>query len=280
MSERLRQRWSDCQFVLRGHQRILVAFSAGCDSTFLAAAARRCLGRGRVLAVTAVSASLAAADKTSALRLAVSLDLDHLFVETREFDNPLYTSNPTNRCFYCKDELFSRLSAIAASRRMVVADGFTVSDRSDFRPGLQAAQRWNVAHPLDAAGLDKLDIRALSRWMKLPTWNKPASPCLSSRIPYGTPVVAPVLRQIERAETFLRDSGFAVVRVRHFGRQARIEVPLPDLPRLLESAQWQRTIRYFKTIGYEETQADPRGFRSGRLNGAELLSDAHAYGEN
>jgi len=279
MSRALRERWLSLERSLRSHQRVLVAFSGGCDSTFLMAAARRTLGRENVLAVTAVSASLPSRDKNSAARLAARLDIPYLFVATGEMANPSYVSNPVNRCFFCKDELFGKLAPLAESRRMVLADGFNLSDRADYRPGFQAAQKWNVAHPLEEAGLEKRDIRVLSRWMGLPTWNKPAGPCLSSRIPYGTPVSEEILRRVEAAESALQEEGFPVVRVRHYGDEARVEVPLRDLDRLREVLGEGRVASRLNALGYRTLLADPRGFKSGRLN-ESILPDAHAYEKN
>src|SRR5262249_51058129 len=158
-----------------------------------------------------------------------------------------------------------RLSPIAKENEMMIVDGFNTSDRADYRPGYQASQKWNVAHPLDEAGLTKREIRVLSRWLQLPTWNKPASPCLSSRIPYGTAVTEKVLKQIELAEEAVRAEGFSVVRVRHYGPEARVEVPLKELPRLIRPELWQRVQSHIKACGYDVVMADPRGFESGRL---------------
>ena len=266
MSRTRHDQWRTLQAQLKGHSRLLIAFSAGCDSTFLAAAARRTLGKETVLAITAVSASLPARERIAAARLAAHLDVPHQFLETRELDNPDYAANPSNRCFFCKSELYSRLAPMAEIRRMILADGFNVSDRSDFRPGVHAAQQWRVEHPLDDAGLRKQDIRALSRWLRLPTWSKPASPCLSSRIPYGTPVSPAALRQIERAEEILRTEGFPIVRVRHYKAMARIEVPLDALSRLKDPARWPRIVESLQTAGYARVEADLRGYQSGRLN--------------
>jgi uncharacterized protein len=262
----LRARHENLLVFLRREKKILVAYSGGCDSSFLLAAARRELGKEAVLAITAVSPSLAEREKTLAEDLARRLDVHHYFLETREMDNPSYVANPSNRCFYCKDELFGKLEPIAKEHRMTLVDGFNASDRSDIRPGLQAAHARSVQHPLDEADLTKRDIRVLSRWMGLLTWNKPASPCLSSRIPYGTPVTEKILKQIEKAELVVRSEGFSVVRVRHYGAQARIEVPEAELPRLKMSDCWKRVECGVKAIGYEEVIADPRGFLSGRLN--------------
>ena len=246
--------------------RVLVAFSGGCDSTFLLAAARRVLGHKNVLAVTAVSASLPTREKENTVRLIQQLDVSHQFLNTKEMSNPNYVSNPSNRCFFCKNELFSQLAPLAKTKRMVLVDGFNVSDRADVRPGVQAAKAWAVLHPLDQAELTKQNIRVLSRWWKLPTWNKPASPCLSSRLPYGTPVTLHALSQIEQAESFLQAEGFSIVRVRYYGQEARIEVPLSDLPRLQIADRWQRVENQLHNIGFSIVTVDSRGFKSGRLN--------------
>ena len=213
MSVPLHLKWNALGENLRSRRRVLIAFSGGCDSSFLLAAAVRTLGRDHVLGVTAVSPSLPSQERDFTRQLAERWNARYLALETDELTNPSYASNPSNRCFFCKDELFEKLTPVAQSRGMVVADGFNASDRADFRPGYQASQKWGVAHPLDEVGLTKRDIRTLSRWLRLPTWNKPASPCLSSRIPYGTAVTEKILRQIEQAEAVVRSEGFRVVRV-------------------------------------------------------------------
>jgi uncharacterized protein len=262
----LRRRYKNLLNGLREHQRVLVAFSGGCDSALLLAVARRELGKTAVLAVTAVSPSLAEQERNSSERLAQFLDVDHHFLKTDEMNNPSYISNPSNRCFFCKDELFEKLVPLAKQHRMTLVDGFNASDRSDIRPGLAAAIARGVRHPLDEANLTKKDIRVLSRWMGLPTWNKAASPCLSSRIPYGTRVTEKILKQIEMAEEAIRSEGFKVVRVRHYGAEARIEVPLRELPKLKAADRWPRIVQNVKACGYDFVIADPRGFESGRLN--------------
>jgi len=266
MSRKIHLRYEQLQNALRRQKRVLVAFSGGCDSAFLLAAARRELGKEAVLAVTAVSASLAAREKKSAEHVVRLLDVQHLFLQTDELTNPSYSANPSNRCFFCKDELFGKLAPIALEKDMVLIDGYNASDRADVRPGLQAARAWKVSHPLDAADLDKRSIRVLSRWMGLPTWNKPASPCLSSRIPYGRAVTEKILRQIEQAEDAVRAEGFKIVRVRHYGDEARVEVPLKDLARLMGENCWPSLVRRVAACGYARVIADPRGFESGRLN--------------
>jgi uncharacterized protein len=256
------------QKILRGQEKWLIAFSGGSDSTFLLAAAKEASGREHVLAVTAVSASLPAREREQTEALAAQIDVPHIFLSTHELENPSYASNPSNRCFFCKNELFGRLAPLAQERGMRLADGFNASDRSDYRPGFEAAQTWNVAHPLDEAHLTKHDIRVLSRWKKLSTWNKPASPCLSSRLPYGTPVTLETLSRVERAEAWLHAEAFRIVRVRHYGDRARIEVPLQEIDRLRNINFWNRLRRAFHAIGYSHIEIEERGFRSGRLNEA------------
>jgi uncharacterized protein len=266
MSGALREKWNTLTDGLRHRGRVLVAFSGGCDSSFLLAAAVTALGRENVLAVTAISASLPSHEKDFTRDLATRLDAPYAAIQTEELANPSYASNPSNRCYFCKNELFEKLAPIAKENKMPIADGFNVTDRADYRPGYQASQKWHVAHPLDEANLTKRDIRILSRWMGLPTWNKPASPCLSSRIPYGTAVTEKILRQIENAEEAVRSEGFRVVRVRHYGDEARVEVPLKDFSRLEAPERWPRIVKNIQACGYGSVLADPRGFESGRLN--------------
>jgi pyridinium-3,5-biscarboxylic acid mononucleotide sulfurtransferase len=261
-----RYKWEQLLHLLRGHGRILVAFSGGADSTLVLAAAREALGPSNVLAVTAVSPSLPAKEKNFTQELARQLGVSYHMLFTEELKNPSYASNPSNRCFFCKDELYFKLSPLALQKNMSIADGFNISDRKEDRPGVQAARKWNITHPLEEAGLEKRDIRVLSRWKRLPTWNKPASPCLSSRIPFGQWVTDHKLRQIEGAEEVVHAEGFRVVRVRHYEDEARVEVPLAELPKLLEPERWERITGGIKRYGFVHVNADSRGFESGRLN--------------
>lgn len=267
MAPGLHKRWEHLTRVLEGYRRVLIAFSGGVDSVFLAAAALRILGSKNVLAVTSVSASLAQRELREVRDFSKLMGLPLREVLTQEFLNPNYTSNPSNRCFYCKTELFSILAPMAHGSGMVLVDGSNASDRKEYRPGRQAAGEWSVRHPLDEADLSKRDIRVLSRWLRLPTWKKPASPCLSSRIPYGTQVTPSILRRVEQAEDIVKSEGFRIVRVRHYGVEARIEVEHCEVPRLSEESRWVRIERLLREVGYQRVSYEPEGFQSGRLNG-------------
>jgi len=247
----------------------VIAYSGGVDSAVVAAVAQRELGAG-ALAVTGVSPSLARGELEAAQSLAARIGIRHETIATREFDNPAYRANPRNRCFYCKEELYGRLLAIARERgHAFVADGFNADDGTsplDVRPGRAAALEFGVRSPLADAGMTKDDVRALAREFELPVWDKPATPCLSSRVPHGTAIETADLRRIDLAEQYLRASGFAVVRVRHFGDTARVEVPIPDIERL--QASWPQVERALCDAGYRGAEIDPRGYRTGSLNEA------------
>ncbi len=252
---------------LRAMRRVVVAYSGGVDSATLLAVAREELGAD-VLAVTGRSASVAEGEVEAAAALAAQIGAPHEIIETQEFDNPRYRSNERDRCFYCKDELFSRLTAIARERAYEhVVDGFNADDgRSplDHRPGHQAGLRLGVRSPLAEASLGKEEIRAIALRLGLVVWNKPATPCLSSRVPYGTAIDEADLRKIDLAERYMRAIGYGVVRVRHFGATARIEVPLERIVEL--RAAHDRVERALRSVGYARVDIDPRGYRTGSLN--------------
>ncbi len=252
--------------ILRGCERLLVAFSGGVDSSFLLRVAAEELP-GQVVALTISSPTVPAEDHTLAVELARMWDVEHVVVEADELDIPNYAANPVNRCYFCKHHLYEICAKEAGKRGIrVIADGVNRDDLGDYRPGLQAAQESGIRHPLVEAELGKAEIRDLSRWLGLVTWNKPASPCLSSRFPYGTPITHEALTRVARAERLLRQAGFSDCRVRYHGEIARIEVPVPELPRLLEPSFRQEIVSEFKELGFRFVTVDLQGLRSGSLN--------------
>ena len=257
--------------ILAGYQSVLIAFSGGVDSAYLAVAASTALG-DRALAVTADSASYPDSHRRLALSIASDFGFAHEVIHTSELERPEYRANPANRCYYCKDELYGRLTALANERGLaVVVDGNNADDRGDYRPGRQAAREYGVKSPLDEAGLTKDDIRELARAAGLESWNEPASACLSSRIPYGTEVSDEKLRQIEQAETVLRDLGFRVFRVRHHDSVARLEIARSEMARALDPEVNARLVAALKELGYQYVSLDLQGYRLGSLNEALRL---------
>lgn len=254
---------------LRQYGRLLVAYSGGVDSAFLLRAALDALGPARVLAVLADSESLPRREKEEAERLAASLGAPFRCLRTQELQDPRYASNPPNRCYFCKSELYGKLREIAASEGFdAIADGTNLDDRGDFRPGRQAAREGGVVSPLEAAGLRKQDIREISRALGLPTWDKPALPCLASRVPYGDAVDAAKLAQIEKAEETLRNSGIRGGRVRHHGEIARVELPT-EAWSLAAQAEWRRElVEGLRQAGFRYVTLDLESYRRGRLNEA------------
>src|SRR3954464_6008551 len=244
---------------------VVVAYSGGVDSAYLAYIANRTLG-DRAVAVTADSPSYPERHRALAIRIAREFGLRHEIIKTSELDNPEYRANPSNRCYFCKQELYTHLSRLAAERHAIVVDGNNADDRGDYRPGRQAAREFGVRSPLDEVNLTKDEIRELSRRAGLPTWDEPASACLSSRIPYHSEVTDEKLRTIERAEQALRTLGFRVFRVRHHDEVARLEIGRDELPRALEPEVRDRLVAELKAIGYAHVTVDLQGYRMGSLN--------------
>lgn len=260
----MRERLSELERLIGEMQSGIVAFSAGVDSTFVAAVAADALG-SRALAVTGVSPSIPKSEVDEAGRLASQIGIRHVLLPTSEMDRPGYVENSPQRCYHCKTELYSLLEDMATREGYAfVLDGCNVDDLGDHRPGRIAAAEHRVRSPLIEAGLTKADIRALSRERGLPTWDKPAMACLSSRIPYGTPVTVEALDQLGAAEAFLRGLGLRQLRVRHHNEVARIEVEPDAMPALVEHRD--RIVRRLKNLGYKYVTLDLAGFRSGSMN--------------
>jgi pyridinium-3,5-biscarboxylic acid mononucleotide sulfurtransferase len=261
--------------LLATFESVIVAFSGGVDSAYLAWAATQVLGRERALCITADSPSYPDHHRQLARSLARDFSLRHEMIQTAELERSDYRANPVNRCYYCKHELYTTLTSIAAERGMsTIIDGANADDRGDYRPGRQAAREFGVRSPLDEMDLTKAAIRELSRRAGLPTWDEPASACLSSRIPYHSEVTGEKLRMIERAERAVRELGFRVCRVRHHDDLARVEIGADELPRALEPDLAAGIVAAIQALGYRQVTIDPRGYRMGSLNEGVVLRPA------
>jgi pyridinium-3,5-biscarboxylic acid mononucleotide sulfurtransferase len=245
---------------------VMVAFSGGVDSTFVLRVAHEAIG-DRVLALTTTSPTMPDDDRLNAIAIAQALNVRHLMVESNELEIPGYARNPVNRCYLCKHNLFTVCAAKAAELGIeTIVDGLNLDDLRDYRPGIKAASEMQVRHPLVEAELTKTEIRELSRLLGLRTWDRAASPCLSSRFPYGTQITLDGLRRVERGEQALRALGFSVARVRYHGDVARIEVEVSEIERMLDATIRDAVDRQLREIGFRFVAVDLRGFRSGSLN--------------
>src|SRR5688572_9933143 len=267
--------------ILESYGSICIGYSGGVDSVFLAVTALDVLGSSNVLAVTGKSASYPDVQWQVARDVAREFGIPHLEIDTDELSDANYLANPTNRCYFCKSELWSKLEPVARARGLqVLADGSNADDAHDYRPGAQAAHERSVRSPLQEAGLTKAEIRELSRARGLPTWDQPSAPCLSSRLPYGLAVTPERLRQVEAAEQVLRDLGVREFRVRHHGTQARLEVAPAEMTSVVASAR--HVDAQLRALGFAQVLLDVEGYRRGALNeGLKLtqLKDARATSE-
>lgn len=256
--------------------RVIVAFSGGVDSTFVLKVAHDVIG-DRVLALTTTSPTMPQQDRLSALEMAQQIGARHIVIESNELEIPGYAKNPLNRCYLCKHNLFEVCEAQADDLGIdTIVDGLNLDDLHDYRPGIKAAAEKRVRHPLVEAELTKADVRALSRSLGLPTWDRPASPCLSSRFPYGTTITPEGLRKVEEAEQVLHAMGFQVARVRYHGDVARLEVESHAIARLLDPEMRTRVDTELKRIGFRFVTVDLKGFRSGSLNEGIVAREARS----
>ncbi len=263
---RLREKEDRLMALLKEMGSVIIAYSGGTDSAYLAWAARQALGE-KALAITADSASIPESHKRAAEDFVRQFGIRHEYIETHEFENPDYVKNDPNRCFHCKDELFTRLDEVARERGGArIVYGVNVDDLGDYRPGQNAARQHRVNAPLVDAGLTKAEIRELSRQAGLPTWDRPASACLSSRIPYGTPVTIKNVKTVEAGEEEIRALGFRQFRVRFHGELVRLEIAPEELPRALDAEMARRFTAIFKKLGFKYVTLDLEGYRQGAMN--------------
>lgn len=266
----LQQKYERLRAIFAAMGSVLIGFSGGVDSTLIAKAAYDTLG-DRALAVTGISPSLMIEEANECPKIAAHIGIPYLEIRTDEMDDPNYIANPVNRCYFCKSELWDKLTPIARERGYAaIVDGSNVDDLGDFRPGMEAGKERDVRSPLQEAGLTKADIRAVSSALGLPTWNKPSHPCLSSRIPHGTFITIEKLDQVGQAEAYLRVLGFRGFRVRHHGEIARLELQRADFPKVLE--QRDDIVDALKEIGFKFVTLDLAGFKSGSLNSVRATS--------
>jgi uncharacterized protein len=274
VSPRLADQLNQLTTIFAQMDRALIAYSGGVDSTLVAKIAQDVLG-DRALAVTANSPSLLPDDLEDAQVQATMMGIRHEIVATHEMDNPNYTTNPVNRCYFCKSELHDTLKPLALQRGYpYVVDGINADDLRDYRPGIQAAKERGVRSPLAEVGLSKLDVRALSRHLGLPWWDKPAQPCLSSRFPYGEEITVEKLHRVGRAERYLRDRGYQNLRVRSEGDTARIELPAEAIKEFVLTTDLNQLVQEFQRYGFLFVTLDLEGYRSGKLNQVLHPSDS------
>lgn len=266
LSHSLNTKEQSLRRLMREMKRVLVAYSGGVDSAYLARIAAQELG-ANALCVLGVSPSVAEDERKAAEKIASDFNFNFEIIETNELADPNYQANPTNRCYFCKTELYGKLSAIATERKIdFIVDGANTDDRQDYRPGRIAAGEKNVRSPLIEADLNKQEIRQLSKLQNLPTWDKPASPCLASRIAYGIPVSIERLGKVERGEKILKNLGFREFRVRFHGELVRLEIAPEELEQGLPKSMMNRLAKEFRSLGFRYVTLDLQGYRSGAMN--------------
>jgi pyridinium-3,5-biscarboxylic acid mononucleotide sulfurtransferase len=260
------QKLEQLKNLLQDMEQALIAYSGGVDSTLVAKIAYDVLG-DRALAITAVSPSLLPEELIEAQTQAAEIGIKHELVETKEMENPDYTSNPINRCYFCKSELHDTLKPLALERGYpYVIDGVNADDLTDYRPGIQAAKERGARSPLAEVGISKAEVRAISRSLGLPWWDKPAQPCLSSRFPYGEGITITKLQRVGRAEIYLRQLGYQNLRVRSQEDTAKIELPAQDIPQFVQQVDLPKLVKTFQNLGFVYVTLDLEGYRSGKLN--------------
>ncbi len=253
--------------VISSYPKAIVAFSGGVDSTLLLRLSCDILGRRNVVAITGISQTYTEEEKRVASRFAGKLGVRHVLLETDELACREFAENPGNRCYYCKQELYRKIAGVASKKGFpAIFDATNIDDLADYRPGRRAAEELGIISPFVLAGFTKKDIRSFSKKLGLSAWDRPANPCLASRVPYGTRITEEVLKKIHAGEKFIRDLGFPVVRLRHHEELARIEIPAEDFPRLLKRGTLQKTAAHLKSLGYLWVAVDIEGYRTGSLN--------------
>ena len=265
--DEIEKKFNKLKEILKDMGSALVAYSGGVDSTFLLKVATDTLGREKVLGVTAQSSTYPKHERDTAVQFAKEFGFNQLLIDSEELEIEGFAANPVERCYYCKQELFRKLTEIAKEKGLTyVCDGSNYTDLSDIRPGMNAAKELQIRSPLQEAGMTKSEIRELSRELGLPTWDKPSFACLSSRIPFGERITIEKLKQVDTAEQFIRSFGIKQVRVRHHGEIARIEIEPADFPKLLADSNSQKVSEKLKSLGFTFVTLDLLGYRTGSMH--------------